>query len=154
MGIANYEITHHSVPYQAVVGTTTNSNGETVYIYETRYREYDTKKYIGPAVTPSSYTESKTYSPSNVQDIKDAISKISFYRARLGAQQNRLEHSRNNNEVMDENITGSESRIRDTDMAKEKSEYEKNAILIQSAQSVLGQIDKVTQGIMQMLDKT
>lgn len=150
---ANYEITHHSVPYQAIVGTTTNGNGETVYVYETKYREYDTKRYIGPTVSPTGYTISSAYAPSNVQDVKNAIDKISAYRAKLGAQQNRLEHSRNNNEIMDENITGSESRIRDTDMAKEKSKFDKNAILIQSAQSVLGQVEKATQGIMQMLDK-
>ncbi|MBE6002507.1 MAG: hypothetical protein E7232_00210 [Lachnospiraceae bacterium] len=149
---ANYEITHHSVPYQAVVGTTTNGNGETVYVYETRYREYDTKRYIGPAVSPTGYTTTSIYAPSNVQDIKYAIDKISYYRARLGAQQNRLEHSRNNNETMDENITGSESRIRDTNMAEEMSKYEKNTILIRSAQSVLGQIDKVTQGMMKMIE--
>ena len=51
---------------------------------------------------------------------------------------------------MDENVTSSESRIRDTDIAKEKSKLDKNSILIQSAQNILGQIDKTTQGILQL----
>ena len=89
---------------------------------------------------------------SSAEDIKHAIDMISGFRAQLGAQQNRLEHTRNNNEVMDENVTSSESRIRDTDIAKEKSKLDKNSILIQSAQSILGQIDKSTQGILQLLE--
>ncbi|MBP3804237.1 MAG: flagellin, partial [Oribacterium sp.] len=87
---------------------------------------------------------------SNVEDIKHAIDKVSEFRARLGAQQNRLEHTRASNEVMDENVISSESRIRDTDIAKEKSKLDKNSILIQSAQNILGQIDKTTQGILQL----
>ena len=149
---ANYETVHHSATYRQKVGTTTNSNGEEVNVYEEKVREWDTQEYIGPTLNPT-YKTTSVYAPSDINKIKDAISKVSAYRAKLGVQQNRLEHTRNNNEVLDENITASESRIRDTDMAKEKSKYEKNTILMQSAQSVLGQIEKVTQGIMQMLDK-
>lgn len=147
----NYETVHHTATYKHVVGTTTNSNGEEVNVYEDKVYEWDTQEYIGPPLNPT-YKTTSVYVPSDINKIRDAISKVSAYRAKLGAQQNRLEHTRNNNEVLDENITGAESRIRDTDMAKEKSKFEKNTILIQSAQSVLGQIDKVTQGIMQMIE--
>lgn len=67
--------------------------------------------------------------------IDDAIKKVSAQRANLGAVQNRLEHTINNLGTSSENLTSAESRIRDTDMASEMSEYSKNNILQQAAQA-------------------
>ena len=66
-----------------------------------------------------------------------AINVISTLRAKLGATQNRLDHTLNNLSVMNENITDAESGIRDTDVANEMMSYTKNNILIQSAQAML-----------------
>ena len=80
-----------------------------------------------------------------------AINVISTLRAKLGATQNRLDHTLNNLSVMNENITDAESGIRDTDVAEEMMSYTKNNILIQSAQAMLAQANSVPQGVLQLL---
>jgi flagellin len=80
-----------------------------------------------------------------------AINKISKLRGKLGAVQNRLEHTSNNLSVMTENIQDAESTIRDTDIADEMTSYTKNNILIQSAQAMLAQANSVPQGVLQLL---
>ena len=60
--------------------------------------------------------------------IKTAINTVSTSRGKLGAIQNRLEHTINNLGVTTENITSAESRIRDVDMAKEMMNYTKNSV--------------------------
>jgi flagellin len=86
-----------------------------------------------------------------INTIKDAVNKVSSFRATLGAKQNRLEHTVNNLKVSNENLTSAESRIRDTDMAKEISAYTKNNILNQAAQSMLAQANQAPQGTLQLL---
>jgi len=83
--------------------------------------------------------------------IKNAVETVSKYRAKLGAKQNRLEHTINNLKVANENTTAAESRIRDTDMAKEISAYTKNNILNQAAQSMLAQANQSPQGVLSLL---
>ncbi|MCL1810538.1 MAG: flagellin [Clostridiales bacterium] len=83
--------------------------------------------------------------------IKGAINLVSVQRASLGAMQNRLEHTINNIGVTTENLTAAESRIRDTDMAKEMMAYTKNNILVQAAQAMLAQANMVPQGVLQLL---
>ncbi|MCI9667402.1 MAG: hypothetical protein HFF13_09140, partial [Angelakisella sp.] len=79
-------------------------------------------------------------SASNAIDtIKDAIEIVSSTRAGLGALQNRLEHTINNLDVAVENLSAANSRIRDTDMAKEMMNYTKMNVLVQSAQAMLAQ---------------
>jgi flagellin len=79
------------------------------------------------------------------------INQISSLRGKLGAVQNRLEHTSNNLSVMTENIQDAESTIRDTDIADEMTAYTKNNILIQSAQAMLAQANSVPQGVLQLL---
>jgi flagellin len=86
-----------------------------------------------------------------ITKIKDAVEAVSKYRAKLGATQNRLEHTINNLKVANENTTAAESRIRDTDMAKEISAYTKNNILNQAAQSMLAQANQSPQGVLSLL---
>ncbi len=83
--------------------------------------------------------------------IKAAINTVSDVRGTLGATQNRLEHTINSLSVTEENITSSESSIRDTDVAEEMMAYTKNNILIQSAQAMLAQANQVPQGVLQLL---
>jgi flagellin len=86
-----------------------------------------------------------------VSNIQKAINHVSDYRAELGAKQNRLEHTINNLAVTSENTTAAESRIRDTDMAKEIAAYQKNNILSQAAQSMLSQANQSGQGVLSLL---
>jgi flagellin len=86
-----------------------------------------------------------------VKNIQSAIDHVSSYRAELGAKQNRLEHTINNLQVTSENTTAAESRIRDTDMAKEMAAYTKNNILSQAAQSMLAQANQSGQGVLSLL---
>jgi len=83
--------------------------------------------------------------------IDAAINKVSTQRSALGAIQNRLEHTINNLGASQENLTAAESRIRDTDMAKEMMEFTKNNILTQAAQAMLAQANQVPQGVLQLL---
>lgn len=86
-----------------------------------------------------------------LDDIKSAIDQVSEFRAKLGAAQNRLEHTVNNLDVTSENIQAAESRIRDTDMADEMTAFTKNNILLQASQSMLAQSNAVPQGILSLL---
>ena len=86
-----------------------------------------------------------------IDRISEAISKVSSQRSSLGAVQNRLEHTINNLDNVSENTTSAESRIRDTDMAKEMVNYSKNNILAQAGQSVLAQANQSNQGVLSLL---
>lgn len=81
----------------------------------------------------------------------NAIRLVSESRSRLGAYQNRLEHTIANLTTAAENMTAAESRIRDVDMALEMSEYTKNNIINQSAIAMLAQANQMPQGILQLL---
>ncbi|MNC59162.1 putative flagellin YvzB [compost metagenome] len=80
-----------------------------------------------------------------------AITAVSAERAKLGANQNRLEHTINNLGTTSENLSAAESRIRDVDMAKEMMAQTKNNILAQAAQAMLAQANQQPQGVLQLL---
>jgi flagellin len=86
-----------------------------------------------------------------ISAIDNAITMVSAQRSKLGAYQNRLEHTINNLKATNENLTSSESRIRDVDMAMEMTNFTKNNILNQSAQAMLAQANQLPQGILQLL---
>ena len=88
---------------------------------------------------------------SAITKINEAINTVSTHRAKLGASQNRLEHTINNLKTTNENMTAAESRIRDTDMAKEMAAFTKNNILNQAAQSMLSQANQQPQGVLSLL---
>ncbi len=83
--------------------------------------------------------------------IQAAIDKVSTQRSKLGALQNRLEHTINNLDTTAENTQSAESRIRDTDMADEMVQYSKNNILSQAGQSMLAQANQANQGVLSLL---
>ena len=95
----------------------------------------------------------KTYlqATGSIDTISDAISKVSKQRSELGAVQNRLEHTINNLDNVSENTQTAESRIRDTDMAKEMVNYSKNNIRAQAGQSMLAQANQSNQGVLSLL---
>lgn len=83
--------------------------------------------------------------------IDKAIASVSSERGKLGAVQNRLDHTINNLGTSSENLTAAESRIRDVDMAKEMMEQTKNSILSQAAQAMLAQANQQPQAVLQLL---
>ena len=86
-----------------------------------------------------------------IDAIADAVAKVSSQRSALGAVQNRLEHTIDNLDNISENTSSAESRIRDTDMAKEMVNYSKNNILAQAGQSMLAQANQSNQGVLSLL---
>ncbi|MGD8190280.1 flagellin [Brevibacillus ginsengisoli] len=86
-----------------------------------------------------------------IKVIDGAIQKVSAERSKLGAIQNRLEHTINNLGTSSENLTAAESRVRDVDMAKEMMSQTKNSILAQAAQAMLAQANQQPQGVLQLL---
>lgn len=93
----------------------------------------------------------QTAADNSISIIDKALTKVSETRASLGAVQNRLEHTINNLGTTSENLSAAESRIRDTDMAKEMMNFTKNNILTQAAQSMLAQANQQPQGVLQLL---
>ena len=83
--------------------------------------------------------------------IDNAINSVSTMRARLGAYQNRLEHTINSLTVAGENLTAAESRIRDTDMAKEMMNFTKLSIMLQAGTSMLAQANMLPQNVLGLL---
>jgi flagellin len=83
--------------------------------------------------------------------IRVAINEVSLQRAQLGATQNRLDYTINNLDTAKENMEASNSRIRDTDMAKEMMQYTQSNVLTQAAQSMLAQANTQPQNVLQLL---
>jgi flagellin len=88
---------------------------------------------------------------SDISEIDAAIDSISAQRAQFGAVQNRLEHTLSNLAVYQENLTASESRIRDVDMASEMVNFTKLQILQQSGTAMLAQANQTPQSVLQLL---
>jgi len=86
-----------------------------------------------------------------ISKIEQAIQQVSKQRAAFGAVQNRLEHTINNLGVNVENLSASESRIRDADMAKEVTSFTRNQILVQAGTAMLAQANAVPQNVLRLL---
>jgi flagellin-like hook-associated protein FlgL len=86
-----------------------------------------------------------------IAKIDEAIKTVSTTRSDLGAVQNRFEHTINNLNVAVENMSASESRIRDTDMAAESLSFTRSQILSQAGTAMLAQAKSVPQGVLQLL---
>lgn len=94
---------------------------------------------------------SQSGAQSAITAIQTAINKVSSTRATYGAVQNRLEHTINNLGVNAENLSASESRIRNADMAKEMTEFTRNQILVQAGTAMLAQANAVPQNVLRLL---
>ena len=120
---------------QATVGTLDNTNAR-------RFRPDRARRRLGPR-QPMPGPPSRPSTP--------AIDAVSTTRGSLGAVQNRFESTIRNLQVTTENLSASESRIRDTDMAAEMVEFTKNQILQQAGTAMLGQANQIPQSILQLL---
>lgn len=87
----------------------------------------------------------------SLDNLDKAISSVSKERSKLGAVQNRLEHTISNLNNASENLTAAESRIRDVDMAKEVMEMTRANILGQASQAMLAQANQKPQSVLQLL---
>lgn len=86
-----------------------------------------------------------------MDDIQKSIETLSSRRAKLGAIQNRMEHTIKNLKNSAENLQSAESRIRDVDMAKQMSDFTKDNILTQASQAMLAQANQLPQQVLQLL---
>lgn len=105
----------------------------------------------GLSVTGSLDFSSATGAQASITAIDAQINKISTARANLGAYQNRFEHTINSVNVAVENLSASESRIRDTDMASEMVNFTKSQILSQAGTAMLAQANQIPQGVLKLL---
>ena len=86
-----------------------------------------------------------------IEETANAISYVSEMRSRLGAYQNRLQHTQNNLLTSEENVTAAYSRIMDTDMAEEMTEYSNLQVVTQAATSILAQANERPSQVLQLL---
>ncbi|WP_019635621.1 flagellin [Paenibacillus fonticola] len=124
-----------------------NAAGDTVLELNTAVA---TGKSINISVGGTDISSSSAASKA-ITTINNALETVSTERSKLGAYQNRLEHTVNNLGASSENLSAAESRIRDVDMAKEMVEFTKNNILTQAAQAMLAQANQQPQGVLQLL---
>jgi flagellin len=92
-----------------------------------------------------------TTAQASITSVDTAIKAVSTTRAGLGAMQNRLEHTVKNVNVAVENLSASESRIRDTDMAQEMVSFTRAQILSQAGTAMLAQANQIPQGVLSLL---
>jgi flagellin len=104
---------------------------------------------LGQGVPPAAFQ--MTAAGADISEIDAAIDAVSSQRAQFGAVQNRLEHTLSNLAIYEENLTASESRIRDVDMAAEMVNLTKLQILQQSGTAMLAQANQTPQSVLQLL---
>ncbi|MEC0766931.1 flagellin Hag [Bacillus atrophaeus] len=136
------------------LGTADTKDGGGNAVAGFKIADLDVTKLTGKAAdgTDLSDEDKAKFSFENQLSAIDAATKqVSTQRSKLGAVQNRLEHTINNLGASSENLTAAESRIRDVDMAKEMSEFTKNNILSQASQAMLAQANQQPQSVLQLL---
>jgi flagellin len=99
----------------------------------------------------SNYFALSSTGSTDISEIDTAIDNVSAQRAQFGAVQNRLEYTLQNAAIYQENLTASESRIRDVDMASEMVNFTKLQILQQAGTSMLAQANQASQGVLSLL---
>ena len=109
------------------------------------------KSVVGASLKNDLMISTATNAQSAITTVQSSIEKLSTLRSKLGAVQNRLEHTVANLDNISENTQSAESRIRDTDMAEEMVQYSKNNILQQAGQSMLAQANQANQGVLSLL---
>ncbi|WGS64222.1 flagellin N-terminal helical domain-containing protein [Marinitoga aeolica] len=112
---------------------------------------FESMKADDIGITSGVKIDSQSGAEFAVSAIDAAVYKVSAFRAKLGAAQNRLEHTIKNLGVASENLTAAESRIRDADMAKVMAEYTRQQILMQSGTAMLSQANQLPQQVLQLL---
>jgi len=117
--------------------------------FQVGYDSGDTITVDGAASLKSIDTSAAVITDST--SVQTAIKDVSTQRASLGGLQNRFEHTVNSVNVAIENLSASESRIRDTDMASEMTSFTRSQVLTQAGTSMLAQANQSSQGILKLL---
>ncbi|MEQ6903856.1 flagellin, partial [Nocardioides sp. YIM 152588] len=139
------------------IRTNTKFNGNTLFggaamTFQVGYANSDTIAISATALANfATGTDMAAIDIADSDSIQAAITEISTQRGELGAIQNRFEHTVNSVNVAIENLSASESRIRDTDMAQEMMNLTKNQILSQAGTAMLAQANSASQGVLQLL---
>jgi flagellin len=134
------------------IGTQTKFGGSDVFTATAKTFQVGANSGDTLSVTVGTITGvPATAAAATITAIDTAISNVSTQRGTLGASQNRLESVINNLNVTTENLVASESRIRDTDMASEMTNFTKSQILSQAATAMLSQANQVPQGVLSLL---
>lgn len=149
----------YQISFKAPVGASaTNTNGLVLQVGDT-YDDYNKltlsindmhASALGVGKNDISIA-TQTDAGKAIKVINDAIDKVSKQRSSLGAIENRLDHTINNLNTTSENLTSANSRIRDTDMAKEMMQYTQNNVLTQAAQAMLAQANQAPSQVLQLL---
>jgi flagellin len=134
----------------------TAKDGGTLLAADNTAAKVGTTAWSGAGVEGTSFTggiqfDTAAKAQASIKLIDEQISSVSTARAKLGALQNRFEHTINNLNVSVENLSASESRIRDTDMAQEMTSFTRSQILTQAGTSMLAQANQAPQGILKLL---
>ncbi|TIC83511.1 flagellin FliC, partial [Nocardioides sp. GY 10113] len=125
-------------------------SGDTISISTTAAAAFTTTATAGTFVAGDSIA-GVAVSIANSNGIQTAITNVSTQRAELGAIQNRFEHTVNNVNTAIENLSASESRIRDTDMAAEMAAFTRANVLSQAGTAMLAQANSTSQNVLQLL---
>jgi flagellin len=147
-----------SVSIVSADGSTVTSNSLTISNGTTGANTINVGQSSVDAGVASSWKDGLTinisdqaYASKAAEMIRTAINEVSLQRAQLGATQNRLDYTINNLDTAKENMEASNSRIKDTDMAKEMMQYTQSNVLTQAAQSMLAQANTQPQNVLQLL---
>jgi flagellin len=140
------------------IGTDTEFNGtkllNTVGTVTFQVGASDAQTITAATISVGASVASNVFTLGGVSDISEidtAINNVSAARATFGAVQNRLEHTISNLASYQENLTASESRIRDADMASEMVQFTKFQILQQAGTSMLAQANQAPQSVLSLL---
>jgi flagellin len=106
---------------------------------------------LGTAALTGATAGDPSLANAAIVSIDAALTGVSTVRASLGASQNRFEHTINNLNVTVENLSASESRIRDTDMAQEMVQFTRSQILSQAGTAMLAQANQAPQSVLKLL---
>ena len=158
------EAGNYTINYAASASSIVDGNGDTIAtstddtVFTSVEDSSKTVLTLGAAVTADTDVSvggidisSQSSADSAITQINDAIESVSAERSKLGAHQNRLEHTINNLGTSSENLTAAESRIRDVDMAAEMMNQTKSSILSQASQAMLAKANQMPQGVLQLL---
>jgi flagellin-like hook-associated protein FlgL len=142
-----------TAPFTASTGTLTFAVGDAVdgYTAASGGAVGGTNQTAAQTAAATPTFSGATGASNAINAIDAAIKTVSAQRADLGAISNRFEHTVNNLNVAIENTTASESRIRDTDMASEMTNFTRAQVLTQAGTSMLAQANQSTQSILKLL---
>ena len=143
----------------ARIGSATKFNGKAAFGASMSFQIGETADTANTlAVSTSTMIDTSNISVSDDSAANASITKIATHlenvsaaRSALGAVQNRLEHTVKNLDNIAENVTASESRIRDTDMSEEMVKYSNENIIAQAGQAMLAQANQANQGVLSLL---